>query len=120
MPRPSLGVGYPLAVLGTLVAFVSVETAAFAYRGQALPHETEALWALLVGVAWSWWVSADRQRNRRSTAFEFDALVFFAWPVVVPYYLVTSRGGRSTRSSLAIWGFYAWPFLVAIACYVVI
>jgi hypothetical protein len=26
--------------------------------------------------------------------FEFEAFVFFAWPIALPYYLVKSRGSR--------------------------
>src|ERR1700735_480260 len=33
------------------------------------------------------WVAVDRRSHKFSAPFEFDAFVFFAWFLVVPYYL---------------------------------
>jgi hypothetical protein len=40
------------------------------------------------------WVRADRRVHEFQSPFEFDVFLFFAWPVVVPYYLYRTRGGR--------------------------
>jgi hypothetical protein len=43
----------------------------------------------------AWWVAIDRRVRGFRAPFEFDAFVFFAWPILVPYYLYRTRGGRS-------------------------
>jgi len=40
------------------------------------------------------WVYFDRQGRDLRLPFEFEAFVFFAWPIALPYYLVKSRGPR--------------------------
>ena len=42
-----------------------------------------------------WWVYFDRRRRRYHTIFEFEAFVFFAWPIVMPYYLFKTRRWHS-------------------------
>ncbi len=42
----------------------------------------------------SLWILADAQQRRRSVPYDFDAFVFFAWPVLVPIYLFSTRGWR--------------------------
>ena len=110
----------PWAVLAALVVFASFETAVFAFRRAELPRETEALWSLLFASAWSWWIYVDRRHSNSGYPFEFDALVFFAWPVMVPYYLFRSRSSRSKSPALLIWGLYSLPFLVAGSCYALV
>jgi hypothetical protein len=40
------------------------------------------------------WVLADAQRGRRSLPYDFGSFVFFAWWVLVPIYLFSTRGWR--------------------------
>jgi len=37
---------------------------------------------------------SDRKARNFSVPFEFDAFVFFAWPLVLPWYFYRSRGKR--------------------------
>jgi hypothetical protein len=92
--------------------------ALFVLHGTAPSRESETRWTMLINSAWSWWVYVDRRRHRLGYPFEFDALVFFAWPLVAPYYLLRSRASRSRLATLLIWLLYALPFLVAGTCYV--
>jgi hypothetical protein len=112
-PNPSR-VALTFVVLGAtlqvlLSAFGHAESSGNAVR----------FWELMLGCAWSWWVHVNRRGLKQGYAFEFDALVFFAWPIVVPYYLVKSRGLRGKLSAIPIWVLYALPFLVAITAFVV-
>jgi len=52
----------------------------------------------------------DRRARAFDVPFEFDAFVFWAWPVVVPYYLYRSRGGRGLLLALSICGLYRVPY----------
>ena len=110
----------PWAALAFLVVSASAETALFALRGMVVPRETQALWTLLFSLAWSWWIYVDRRLRRIGYPFEFDALVFFAWPFVAPYYLVRSRATRPRLATAFVWLLYALPFVVSATCYVLV
>jgi hypothetical protein len=40
------------------------------------------------------WLLADAQRRRRQLPYDFGSFVFFAWWVLVPLYLFSTRGWR--------------------------
>jgi hypothetical protein len=89
--------------------------------GDAEPsRDAGNFWTLMTGITWSWWVHATRRRLGHGYAFEFDALVFFAWPIVVPYFLVKSRRALNLGSAIAAWCFYAAPFVAAAYSYAVL
>jgi hypothetical protein len=48
-----------------------------------------------------------------SLPFEFDAFVFFGWPVVVPYYLYRTRGGRGLIVTAAVYTLYVIPEVIS-------
>lgn len=84
--------------------------------GDAQPaRDAGNFWTLMTGTSWSWWVHTNRRRLGQGYAFEFDALVFFAWLVVVPYFLVKSRKALSLRSGVSAWCLYVAP-IAAVAC----
>ena len=41
------------------------------------------------------WVLRDAQRRDRSLPFDFGTFVFFAWQVLLPWYLFRTRGWRA-------------------------
>ena len=104
---------YAWAVLSALVCFACVETVVFGIRGLSVPAETEALWAIFFGATWAWWVYADRRVTGTHQPFEFEALVFFGWPLAVPYYLLTTRTRRSRAPTVSVWLLFAAPWCVA-------
>jgi len=86
-----------LLPLLALILFALVNTCAqalLAAHHRAMPAES----ALLASLCWSlmiaWWVSNDRLGRNLTVPYEFNAFVFFTWPVSVPYYLCKTRGPR--------------------------
>jgi hypothetical protein len=114
----SIDIRPPWIVLVAAVLITSIESLAFAVLDVAPPKGTQGLWTVVMNSAWSWWVFVDRRRRGISYPFEFDALVFFLWPVVVPYYLLQSRAGRSRANTVFIWLAFSAPFLLAAALYI--
>jgi len=45
--------------------------------------------------------------------FEFDAFVFFGWPVVVPYYLYRTRGKRGLILTAAVYLLFVVPTVIS-------
>jgi len=41
------------------------------------------------------WVLADARRRHRVVHYDFGSIVLFAWPVLVPIYLFSTRGWRA-------------------------
>ena len=41
------------------------------------------------------WVLADARQRHRPWPYDFGSFVFFAWPLLVPVYLFSSRGWRA-------------------------
>src|SRR5437762_11806817 len=95
-PRPS-SIALTVAVLAVIVKVVLIS-----FYEAELSTDSSRFWELMLGSVWSWWIHVNRRRLRQRYPFEFDALVFFAWPIVVPYYLVKSRGSRRSASALSM------------------
>jgi hypothetical protein len=87
----------------------------FATRyGEEVPRSTEWLWYFSSGLALAWWVRADGRARRFAVPFEFEAVVFFSWPLAVPYYLLSTRRWRGVIAGIGILGLFLLPTLVAI------
>jgi len=99
---------------------LAAETAIFAIgqwrcgaHGLAPSREAVLLSSFLFRLILSWWVFADRRARRFAAPFEFEAFVFFAWPLLVPYYLYKTRGGRGLVLFAGIWVLDLIPFVAA-------
>ena len=57
----------------------------------------------MAGIASGWllpfmvaaWVVADAQRRSRKLCYDFDSFTFFAWILLAPYYLFSTRKWRA-------------------------
>ena len=52
------------------------------------------------------WVLADARKRGRCLCYDYEAFVFFAWPVVVPVYLFQTRGLRAFITLLCFGGIW--------------
>lgn len=66
------------------------------------PQQTQGLWTILFSLILTWWLYADRHAHRFRAPYEFETFAFFAWPVVVPYYLYRMRGRRGLLLALGV------------------
>ncbi len=46
------------------------------------------------------WVTSDARTRRQGLCYDFDTFIFFAWPVVLPWYLFRTRGARALLTVL--------------------
>ncbi len=80
-----------------LILFTVIVTAArcvLASHSLSLSPGPDKLTVVFQQVLVAAWVYFDRQGRDLGLPFEFEAFVFFAWPIALPYYLVKSRGSR--------------------------
>lgn len=103
-----------LLLLAILTAIYATGLSILGSHGYAARPEAAALlrgfeFQVLLAI----WVRMDRRHRTLSLPFEFDAFVFFGWPVVVPYYLYRTRGGRGVMITVAIYSLYVAPEVVS-------
>src|ERR1041385_8865380 len=90
-----------------LYAFVVLTQFAFGlYLGQqiqpppayALPQWAAQLWII------GWWLRSDSRKRNVEEIYDLGLFLIIAWPIVVPYYLLKTRGAKGL---LVIFGFIA-------------
>jgi hypothetical protein len=102
-----------LMPLVALTAIFAVGLSVFSFHGVEASGATKLLWRFEFALILTSWVHVDRRVRGFSVPFEFDTFVFFAWPLVVPYYLYRSRGGRGLLFGAGICGLAIAPYLAA-------
>lgn len=112
--------GYSLFFMVILVAIGSAINAFAASRGGELSPGSSYLWYATFSYVVALAVEADRKSRKLSAPYEYGALVFFAWPAVVPYYLFTVRKWRGLALGLGLILFSCIPdFTYFITCILV-
>ena len=100
-----------------LILLTLVLTAArgvLASHNLSMPGELASLGSVSQQLFVALWVYLDRQGRRLNLPFEFEAFVFFAWPILLPYYLVKSRGARGLLLTALFFALLVLPSVVAL------
>lgn len=71
------------------------------------------IWNLLFQLILCWWIQLDRRSRKLAVPFEFDAFLFFCWPVLMPYYFLRTRGARGLLPTAAVFAMAIMPFVIA-------
>jgi hypothetical protein len=102
-----------LLFLLVLTAIYSIGLSVLAFHGYPVrPKSTALLWSLAFPMLLAIWVRMDRRSRNLNVPFEFDAFVFFAWPVALPYYLYRIRGKRGLLIVAAVYALYISPMVL--------
>jgi len=67
-----------------------------------LPWHAFLLWKIAFSLAVAGWVIEDARKNGETLCYDYDTLVYFFWPIVVPVYLFRTRG---LKAFLTLLGF---------------
>ncbi len=70
------------------------------------------LWSLEFPTLLAIWVRMDRRNRQLNLPFEFDAFVFFGWPVALPYYLYRTRRNKGLIIVAVIFALYIAPIVI--------
>ncbi len=101
----------PLILL-TLIFTAARAVLAFDHLG--MPGEPAILESLSQQLFIALWVYLDRKGRHLNLPFEFEAFVFFAWPILLPYYLVKSRGARGLLLAALFFALLILPSVLAV------
>jgi len=99
--------------LFALTAIYAIGLSVFSFHNLAVPEGIALLGRFEFSLILTWWVRADRLARRFSVPFEFDAFVFFAWPIFATYYLYKTRRRRGLLLAAGIFGLFIAPGTVA-------
>jgi hypothetical protein len=102
-----------LIPLFVLTAISAVGLSLLALRGLNPSESTQLLWKFAFSLILVCRVRVDARSQRYSAPFDFDAFVFFAWPLVVPYYLYRTRRARGLLFGAGIWALAIVPNIAA-------
>lgn len=109
----NLGTTFSLFPLLLLTVIVTATRVVLASHRLVMPGESAMLESLFQQLVFAIWVYLDRRGRQLRLPFEFDAFVFFAWPIALPYYLVKSRGARGILLFAALLALFIIPSVVA-------
>lgn len=83
-----------LAGIAASIAVCTIGYAILGSRGELVPGGIVGLWTLTTRLFLVAWVRADRRMHPFHSSYEFDAYLFFAWPIVLVYYCCKTRGWK--------------------------
>ena len=106
-----------------LYAFVIVTQFSYgAYFGAQLefPEGLTVIYAF--GLLWAigWWVRTDSLRRGVLSAYDLGFFLYLAWPFIMPYYLVKTRGAKGLVVILGFVVAYVGAALVGIVLSVLV
>jgi hypothetical protein len=110
MPKWLQGMLAPTLMLWLYAAAYGV---ACGMRDGMLPTSADYVARIALALIVSSWVIADARKRQRHVFYDYDSLIFFAWPVVVPVYLFRTRGFRALLTLLCFAGIWLVALLAA-------
>lgn len=99
---------------------VQVVTGLYLAREAKLPPAFSLLYPL--GFLWvvGWWLRQDSRGRGVRWVFDMGLFLYIAWPVVMPYYLLKTRGAKGLLAILAFVGAYVGALFAGAVLYVLL
>ena len=91
--------------IGLVVGLSILHYSVMGYAGHDPSIEAGTLMALVLTLMFAWWAFDDAKKQKYHRPYEFGAFILFAWPIVLPFYLVETRGWKG------IWVFFVFVLL---------
>jgi hypothetical protein len=87
-----------------------------AYLGAQLPFPEGITLIYAVGLlrATGWWLRTDSRRRGVLSVYDLGFFLYLAWPIVMPYYLLKTRGWNGLLVMLGFVGAYIGALLLGI------
>src|SRR5438876_9798406 len=98
-----------------LYSFVVITQFAYgAYLGAQLQFPEAVTFLFAIGLVWAvgWWLRTDSRRRGVLSVYDLGFFVYLAWPVVMPYYLIKTRGAKGLLIMLGFVAAYVGAALI--------
>lgn len=108
-------------IIGTLIVLASLMSAAELYANfndGFISEKTYGLWSVFFILLTVIWVHKDSRESDHHYPFEYGHFVYLAWPVLIPYHLISTRGFKGLAYLFGLIGLYWLPLVVGGVFYV--
>lgn len=112
-----------LSAAPLLYTFVVItEFAHGAYLGAQLEFPAAVTLLFTVGMLWAvgWWLRTDSRRRGVLSVYDLGFFLYLAWPIVMPYYLIKTRGAKGLLVMLGFVAAYIGAALVGMVLSVLV
>jgi hypothetical protein len=113
MVRTAVTAWTPLRVFSVLWAIYFLPLIIYSASGIEPSEPFRMCWCLLLGLVAAWWVERDSAHTGVWPWFEYSAFVFLAWPILLPHYLIRSRGFTGMQLTVLLYS----PLLAILFAY---
>ena len=103
-----------IVLISTAYSYVHV---AYGLKETEIPPSTEALWLLAFALLTAMWIMKEPMQKDKSPVSGLGAIAFIAWPIVLPYHLIKTRGMEGFMQFLGFVWLYFAPFLSGLVAY---
>ena len=86
--------------------------------GEVVSDSTRSLWAVIFLVMTIIWAMADADTNDFEKPFDFDFIMYVFWPVMLPYYLFSTRGIEGIVLFLGFVCIWLGPWLAGLVAHI--
>jgi hypothetical protein len=107
----------PTALLYLFLIFTQAAAGAYLARGAEMPPAFSLLYPFGLLWAFGWWLRDDGRKRGFAWVFDMGLFLYIAWPVVLPYYLLKTRGARGLLVILAWAAAYVGALLAGALLY---
>jgi hypothetical protein len=87
-------------------------------------HEAPPIFQLIYifGFLWiiGWWLKRDSRKQGVSLVFDTGLFLYVAWPVIMPYYLLKTRGAKGLITILGFLGVYLGGTIIGATIYLIL
>ena len=92
------------------------------YLGAQLEYPQGVTFIFLIGMLWAvgWWLRTDSRRRGVLSVYDLGFFLYLAWPLVMPYYLLKTRGAKGLLVMLGFAAVYVGAAIMGILLSVVI
>jgi hypothetical protein len=108
----------PTSLLYIFVSFTQVASGIYSVSQHQLPLLFQLTYPL--GFLWiiGWWLVRDSGKRGVDLVFDTGLFLYIAWPLVMPYYLLKTRGAKGLFVILGFLGVYLGGAAVGATLYV--
>ncbi|MEX1033893.1 MAG: hypothetical protein WDZ30_11080 [Cellvibrionaceae bacterium] len=85
---------------------------------EVVSDTTTVLWALAFAFLVAIWATKDPKKSEFDTPFEFGFIMYLFWPLMLPYYLVKTRGLEGLVLFIGFVAIYLIPYFSGLVAYV--